>query len=365
MPALVEVRAQRVAGVRPHDEQVVDVVRAVERRVDQLHRAVAQAVAERRAEFTATAVPALEPAQLDAEDRGLERVQARGGPDHAVPVARALAVRAQQAHPIGEVLVTGDDGAAVAPRAEVLGRVEGEAAGVAERADGTALVASPCAPGTRPRSPRRRRRRRPPGAGRGRPWIRRGGPGSRSGSRGVMCSATISAVSRCVRSSTSTRHGVAPARLTASAVAMNELAGTMTSSPGPTPSACRARTIASVPEETPTACGASNAEASSASKRSSASPIVKAPVAAIRATTSSSSATSAGSSLSSRRSGIRSSCRVGHAHAARRGRDVWGPDSISASCSCSARRPRWCRPWTELSLRPMLSAISGGVRPTT
>ena len=43
-----------------------------------------------------------------------------------------------------------------------------------------------------------------------------------------------------------------------------------------------------------------------ASKRSSASPIVNAPVAAIPATTSSSSATSAGSSLSSRRSGIRS-----------------------------------------------------------
>ena len=49
----------------------------------------------------------------------------------------------------------------------------------------------------------------------------------------------------------STNTGVAPAWLTDSAVAMNVLTGTMTSSPGPTPTACRARRRASVPELTP------------------------------------------------------------------------------------------------------------------
>ncbi len=46
---------------------------------------------------------------------------------------------------------------------------------------------------------------------------------------------------------------MAPTAQTASAVAMKELAGTITSSPGPTSSARRASASASVPEETPTA----------------------------------------------------------------------------------------------------------------
>ena len=71
--------------------------------------------------------------------------------------------------------------------------------------------------------------------------------------RGPIAACTSPAVSRCVSGSTSTSFGVAPARLTPSAVAMNEFAGTITSSPRPTPSARSARTIASVPEETPIA----------------------------------------------------------------------------------------------------------------
>ena len=67
----------------------------------------------------------------------------------------------------------------------------------------------------------------------------------------------MSAVIRPVAGSTSTRRGVAPTRLTASAVAMNEFAGTMTSSPAPMPSARSESTSASVPEETPTASPAS------------------------------------------------------------------------------------------------------------
>jgi hypothetical protein len=72
----------------------------------------------------------------------------------------------------------------------------------------------------------------------------------------VIAASTRSAVIRCVAGSTSTGTTVAPARLTASAVAMNEFVGTMTSSPRPMRSALSARTIASVPEDTPTACSA-------------------------------------------------------------------------------------------------------------
>ncbi len=55
-----------------------------------------------------------------------------------------------------------------------------------------------------------------------------------------------------VRGSMSTNTTRAPAMVTASDVAMKEFAGTMTSSPGPTPSAMSAIAIASVPLATPT-----------------------------------------------------------------------------------------------------------------
>ena len=75
--------------------------------------------------------------------------------------------------------------------------------------------------------------------------------------RAPIAACSASGVMRCVSGSTSTSRGVAPARLTASAVAMNEFAGTTTSSPGPIRSARSASTIASVPDETPIACSVS------------------------------------------------------------------------------------------------------------
>ena len=71
--------------------------------------------------------------------------------------------------------------------------------------------------------------------------------------RGPIAASTASGVIRCVSGSTSTNRGVAPAQLTASAVAMNEFVGTITSSPAPISSARSASEIASVPDETPTA----------------------------------------------------------------------------------------------------------------
>ena len=70
---------------------------------------------------------------------------------------------------------------------------------------------------------------------------------------GVRLRSTISAVIRWESGSTSTSRGVAPTALTASAVAMKEFDGTITSSPGPISSARSASASASVPEETPTA----------------------------------------------------------------------------------------------------------------
>src|SRR3954471_22730678 len=113
---------------------------------------------------------------------------------------------------------------------------------------------------------------------------------------GSMCAAVTSAVS----GSTSTKHGRAPTSVTASAVAMNELAGTITSSPGPIRSARSASARASVPEATPTAKRVPHASANSRSKLSTSSPRVKAADEATRSTVASSSSMSAGSALSMR-----------------------------------------------------------------
>ncbi len=71
--------------------------------------------------------------------------------------------------------------------------------------------------------------------------------------RGVTAGPTAAVSMRPLLSRQSTKTGVAPMWLTASAVAMNVLAGTMTSSPGLTPAASSASLTASVPELTPTA----------------------------------------------------------------------------------------------------------------
>src|SRR5262249_37162427 len=79
----------------------------------------------------------------------------------------------------------------------------------------------------------------------------------------------------------STRTGVAPARHTASAVAMKGLAGKMQSSPAPTPSARSAISIASVPLAIPTQCRAPMNSAYSASNSATCGPSMN----AVRAST--------------------------------------------------------------------------------
>ena len=154
MPRAREVRAQRVAlgacGRRTGGRRG--------RRAGDRRRAAAStpgagsalraasAAARRRWSFQPSRRRSLTP-----QHRRLQGVEPRRGADDAVVVARALAVRAQQPHALGELGVVGHDRAAVAPGAEVLGRVEAEAAGVAERADAACRGSGRRAPGRRPR----------------------------------------------------------------------------------------------------------------------------------------------------------------------------------------------------------------------
>ena len=82
--------------------------------------------------------------------------------------------------------------------------------------------------------------------------------------------------------SQSTKTGVAPAAETASGVAKKVLAGTMTSSPAPTPHAIKARWSAAVPFETPTHSRAPTYSANSRSNASTAGPRMKADVSSTR-----------------------------------------------------------------------------------
>ncbi len=150
-----EVLAQRVALLAAHHEQVVDVVgaggrtgsttevpaTAVRRHPIRLRRELGEPLVQPRTEPAAFLVPAVQARQLAPQHRRLQGIQARRRADQAVVVARALAVCAQQPHAVGQLGRRGHDRAAVAPRAEVLGGVEAEAAERPERADAPAAVA--------------------------------------------------------------------------------------------------------------------------------------------------------------------------------------------------------------------------------
>ena len=71
--------------------------------------------------------------------------------------------------------------------------------------------------------------------------------------------------------------GFAPSRHTALAVAKNVKLGTITSSPGPTPSAISASSSASLPDAQPTACSVPQYSAIAASNFAHAGPCTNAP----------------------------------------------------------------------------------------
>ena len=72
--------------------------------------------------------------------------------------------------------------------------------------------------------------------------------------RGVMRESADAGSRLNVVGSMSAKTGVAPSRATAPAVAKNDIAVVITSSPGPIPSAHSAASSASVPDDTAIAC---------------------------------------------------------------------------------------------------------------
>src|SRR5271154_7100561 len=140
---------------------------------------------------------------------------------------------------------------------------------------------------------------------------------------GVSAGSIVAALTSCVSSSTSAKRGLAPRRLTASAVAMNELAGTTTSSPGPMSRARNASASASVPEETPTAWETSHQSAYSPSNSSTTAPPMNAPVTATSSIALINSPSSCGSRLSTTVRGCRR--RRSRAHTA-----PWVDDRLAA-----------------------------------
>ena len=82
-------------------------------------------------------VPVVEVAQLHAQHRGLQRVEARVHAEFLVHVATARAVHAQAAQALGEFGVVGAQEAPFAGATEVLGRIEREARDATAPADAT------------------------------------------------------------------------------------------------------------------------------------------------------------------------------------------------------------------------------------
>src|SRR6266550_242916 len=85
-------------------------------------------------------VPLGQAAQLDAQDRRLDLIQARVVADDGVVVACGLAVLAQRPELLGEAVVVCGDAAGLTVRAQVLRAVEGEAVHAAGGAGLLAVV---------------------------------------------------------------------------------------------------------------------------------------------------------------------------------------------------------------------------------
>src|SRR5262245_38951687 len=90
--------------------------------------------------------------------------------------------------------------------------------------------------------------------------------------RGVTAASTAAGSMLNVSASMSTKTGSAPTNRTTLAVAANENDGTMTSSPGPMPSAINARCSADVPELTATQWRPSTSAENSASNAATSGP---------------------------------------------------------------------------------------------
>jgi hypothetical protein len=138
--------------------------------------------------------------------------------------------------------------------------------------------------------------------------------------REVRTASSVSTVTLPVASSTSANTGVAPTYRTAFAVAMNDSEGTITSSPGPTPTASMARCRPVVQELTAMPCAAPTRAANVSSNVATRGPCATQPERTASAAACASSSPSNGSITAILRCGVAStvmpappSGRCGHA----------------------------------------------------
>ncbi len=117
----------RVALLGPDYEQMID--RLVPCGLGrQLHPASREALAVSFGEFAPPPVPLIELLQLRAQDRGLDRIEARVVADLFMRVMRDAPVIAQRRDARLQLVIIDRDRAAFAPSAQVLPRIEAECA---------------------------------------------------------------------------------------------------------------------------------------------------------------------------------------------------------------------------------------------
>jgi hypothetical protein len=218
-------------------------------------------------------------AQLDAQHGGLERVEAGVHADLVVLVAAGSSRARAAGQPVGERVVVGGDQAAVAGGAEVLGRVEAPAAATRPRPTG----AAPAGVAGADRLGGVLDQRHAALAGEGEQRVEIGGAAvevhrqDRAQARAAVGGgARRNRIEAVARGSMSAKTGRAPSRATAPAVAKKVNDGQITSSPGPTSSACSASSSASDPDAQPTPRPASHdAPPARARSASTSSPSTK------------------------------------------------------------------------------------------
>src|SRR4030095_11340683 len=125
---------ERLAPRMADDELVVD-RRGPGMLERQAQRQPGEQLAIARREVAARHVPDVEVAQLDAQHRRLDLIQSAAVAELHVVVTAGVAVMAQSPDVLGHVVAVGEQQAAVAARAEVLGGVGGKATDVAPSAD--------------------------------------------------------------------------------------------------------------------------------------------------------------------------------------------------------------------------------------
>src|SRR5215510_16008084 len=140
--ALLEEGSEVIALARAHHVEMIDVPRPRGLR-GQREGQAGEAGRIARGERAPRIVHGVEAAQKDAAHRGLEIVEAQIEADLHVYVLVLPSMVAKPSAPCGDLVVVGDEEAAVAHHGEILRRIEGKGSRAAEGADLLALPGRP------------------------------------------------------------------------------------------------------------------------------------------------------------------------------------------------------------------------------